>query len=595
MARNSTLITTPDLRTFMQELETRLSGLSHEDLKSLLVQRARGLAPKERNDFLSIFSAAVGVKCPPLELSDRDEELIADIDAFVQALEDGEYYEGWGWDDSIHDERAYGDMSWIGEMDELFARASEMYLASHRDIAAEAYGKLLHSFGLDEETGHFCGEGPPETLIETDVSEAKARYLRCIYELSSRQDRTARMLEEIESLNYVGEQISLQNIINADTKPLADKEEFIPEWIVALKGLDSNETARHWRRWLRPLLREAVVLQNGVDGLAELARESGDVHPEAYHEWVVSLWQSGDSHSAISAAREGVERIASGGHKAHLADALATMADRTQDSALAITSRKQAWRASPTLRRLLSYSSEDSPDRNALDMRLSEELVGASSGSYTIGGVSNGSKQIPRLHLLLHLFAHDYDSVVKYSGKMAPLGWSSSEHPGIVAFPFLTVAASGIADQPATGSSLAHLLDDMATTLGSRHSHKPLIPDETETPIEPILCRFLMDTLACHPVASEDRAKYLCMAVKIAKKRIDSIVSNTHRGAYERAARLAVAIGEAMSLRGSTSDGIDFAISFRAAYPRHIAFRTELEKLIELSPYLPPIPSRKKK
>ena len=85
------------------------------------------------------------------------------------------------------------------------------------------------------------------------------------------------------------------------------------------------------------------------------------------------------------------------------------------------------------------------------------------------------------------------------------------------------------------------------------------------------------------------------MAVKISEERIHEIVSNLYRGAYDRAAQVAMAVGEATSLRGSESDGLEFAVSFRTAYPRHIAFRTELERLIEQSPYLPFVPSRKKK
>ena len=579
----------------MQELETRLSLLSHEELKSLLLRRARGLTPRERTSFLAIFPAMTEVEpCVP-KTSDRDDELIADIEAFAKALEDGEYFEGWGWDDSIHNERAYGDMSWIGDMDDLFARASEMYLAGRRDLAAEAYGKLLHAFELEEETGHFCGEGSPDSLVATDVTEAKARYLRCIYETSSSEDRVARMIEETKSLYYIGEEIELADIINADTKPLSDEEEFLREWIVGLKALDSEEVPVHRHHWWRPLLREAVVLQDDVNGLAELARESGDVHPEAYQEWVVSLWQSGDSHSAISAAREGVERIVNSGQKVRLADALATMAAREGDSTLALAARRESWRALPTLRPLLLYCGEGTPDRQVLDARLSEELAGASSGSYTIPSALYHSEGTPRLHLLLHLLAQDYDAVVRQGDKMKPIGWSSSEHPGMVVFPFLTLAASGMTDRPDEGSSLAHMLDEMAITLSNRSSHGPLLPDTMDEPIESMLGRILLDTLSCHPVTSEDRTSYLDMAKRIAKKRIDSIVSNTYRGAYERAARLAVAVGEAISLRGSSSDGMEFAVSFRADYPRHIAFRTELEKLIEHSPYLPSVPIRKKK
>ena len=270
------------------------------------------------------------------------------------------------------------------------------------------------------------------------------------------------------------------------------------------------------------------------------------------------------------------------------------MPARAGDSALALAARKESWRALPTLRRLLLYCGEGTPDRQVLDARLSEELAGASSGSYIIPSSSYGSDQIPQLHLLLHLLAHDYDTVVRQVEKIEPIGWSSSEHPGTVVFPFLTLAASGMTDRPDEGSSLAHLLDKMAITLSNRSSHGPLLPDTMDEPTELMLDRILLDTLACHPVTSENRSDYLDMAKRIAKKRIDSIVSNTYRGTYERAARLAVAVGETMALRGEELSGIDFVLSIRTAYPRHIAFRKELDELIERSPYIPSVQSRKK-
>ncbi|MHB1461234.1 MAG: hypothetical protein ACYC1M_08145 [Armatimonadota bacterium] len=55
MTNDSGSKTTPDLRTFMQDLEVRLSAFSREELNSLLMQHARRLPPRERNDFLAIF------------------------------------------------------------------------------------------------------------------------------------------------------------------------------------------------------------------------------------------------------------------------------------------------------------------------------------------------------------------------------------------------------------------------------------------------------------------------------------------------------------------------------------------------------------
>ena len=576
----------PDLRTFMQNLEARLNSLSHEQLKSLLITHARGLAPKERNEFLLLFSSdLIECKQSTSEASFPDDELVNDIDAFIDTLESGEYYEGYEWDDSIHDERAYGDESWIGEMDALFDRASEMFFSSHRDLALTAYNKLLHAFEFDQEAGYFCGEDSADLMVDTDIAEAKARYFRCIYDLSPAEARVNDLLEEMELLSNISENVGLSEIINADTNPLADQELFLRDLIVALKELDSEGSSRHNDSWRRPLLREAVLLQDGVDGLAQLARECGATHPEIYLELVRLHWHSGDLRSAEIAAKEGVENVVSSGDNARLADALATLNAHTGDLDAAVAARKHAWRVSPTLQRLLSYCSEGSPDRQILDMRLADESFGVSDGSYSIRASYN-SEEIPGLQLLLHLLAHDYDSVVLNSKRMKPVGWSHSGHAGPVVFPFLVVAASGQTDHFVDRSAISYLLDDMTYKCGYEETDYLIPPYVREKPLAEGLTQLFLDTLACHPVSSEDRMRYLEIAIGIAKQRIDYVVTNTYRGAYERAARLAVAIGEAMSIQGETADGTDFAMSFRKAYPRHSAFRSELAGLIQQSPYL---------
>jgi hypothetical protein len=584
-----------DLRTFIRELETRLNVLSHEDLKSLLIQRARGLTMRERSEFLSMFPPVTKAGLPAVEPSACDDELISDIKAFVQALEDGEYFEYSCWDESIEDERAFGDDTWVVEMDILFDRASRMYLTGHRDLAGEAYGKLLHAFELSHEEGHFCGEDAPESLVKTDVTEVKARYLRCIYETTPQGSRAPRILDELEDLHYIGEEIGLADIINSDAEPLPGMDEFLTEWIAELKSVDSRSTSENAFRWWRPLLREAVVLHNGVDGLAELARESGDVHPEAYQDWAMLLWQSEDIPSAISAAREGVERILDRKENARLADALATMASRSGDSDLAVATRKQAWRTDPSLRRLLLYADEGSPDRRTLDERLHQELVGELEERYRIPTPSFDPNRIPRLRFILHLIAHDYSFATQYVDAIEPLGWTGTETPIPIIFPFLTLAASGMTTRPAEGSSLAQLVSEMAGACGTQENKPHLLPDTMNEPAASMLGRLLLDTLIHHPVTAEDRRRYLEMAKTITKERIHTIVSNTRRGEYEyeQAARLAVAIGESISVQGAASTGMNYVISFRDTYPHHRAFRAELDELIDRSPYLPSSPRKK--
>lgn len=72
-----------------------------------------------------------------------------------------------------------------------------------------------------------------------------------------------------------------------------------------------------------------------------------------------------------------------------------------------------------------------------------------------------------------------------------------------------------------------------------------------------------------------------------------AIVSAKHRGAYGRAARLAVACAEAIALARDRERGFAFVIGVRERFPRHHAFRSELDRATSASPYLPSPPRRR--
>jgi hypothetical protein len=86
----------------------------------------------------------------------------------------------------------------------------------------------------------------------------------------------------------------------------------------------------------------------------------------------------------------------------------------------------------------------------------------------------------------------------------------------------------------------------------------------------------LADALSADPVTGERAAVLLETARRVTDARIEAIVSNKHRGAYARAAVLAFAHAEAVAVR-SSSQAQAYLSGVRARYPRHVAFRQELD------------------
>ena len=97
-----------------------------------------------------------------------------------------------------------------------------------------------------------------------------------------------------------------------------------------------------------------------------------------------------------------------------------------------------------------------------------------------------------------------------------------------------------------------------------------------------------------HPGAPEQRQHWLAITRDSADRRIDAVVSNKHRGTYQQVAVLAVAYAEALTLSGDPSGGAAFVTGIRGRYPRHVAFRTELDRATGESPLLPGPPPRRR-
>lgn len=121
-------------------------------------------------------------------------------------------------------------------MDDLFDRAGEAFVGGDLDLALESYGQLLHAFRLEEDGEVFCGPSAPTEMVATDVTEAKSRYLRALYETAPPSSRPGRLVEEMAALWCVGDPSNLRAIVDARPEAL-DLDGFLPGWIEELKSL----------------------------------------------------------------------------------------------------------------------------------------------------------------------------------------------------------------------------------------------------------------------------------------------------------------------------------------------------------------------
>jgi tetratricopeptide (TPR) repeat protein len=589
--------TTPELGAltlaeFIELLERRAPEGAYAEAIDLLRIVAGKVPPEQRLDVLEALPDVGAATEPDLPLraypdlpeDEPGSELVEEADAFVRRLENGNYYEGMRWDEERHEERAWGDESWCQEMDELFGKSATAYLAGGYTLSARVYGRLLATFRHADRPGIFCGPEAPARMVQTELSQAKRRYLVALFVVSPTEDRPQRLLNEMEALRNIGQtEIGLRSMLEAESEadtPLEGLEAFLPDWISALKGV--RQDPRGWGREARRLLREAVELHAGVDGLGQLARQTGADHPEAYHDWVGLLVRMERPGEAIRAAREGVNRIRDDAYRARLADRLALLASGESELELAVEATRNAWRASPTQVRLLHMIAA----AEAADMR---DAVLAREASAVLRPDWNHSDALA-CRLLLLVGRHE-EAATRFQ-RASALGWGRADHAGSVVLPFLLLGSTELPEPP-RGSAIESFWKDLDNT-GRNYFDRRVLLDrmaegETSTRLfenERPYSDLLREALSLHPIPEVSRPRMLAVAQLKVEAVVREILHGQHRRGQTMAARMAAAVGEAIALQ-RREDGLVFVRGLRKEYRRYGGFVERLAEERASSPILP--------
>lgn len=554
------------LQSFLSSLDRRLQEMSIDEIRGSLLLHAQALPGADRDSFLAIFSATDQphqAERPPDRTWPVDHDPLLDkIDDFVARVAAGRYFEGFGWDNEIHEERSFGDESWVWTFDAFMSSAQDAFLAGRLGLAREAYQRLLEAFTLDEEVGTFCGPEPALDTVNADVSEAQVRYLRAIYETTPVEERAAVLAEAWFDLPEWDADVSLAAVRESLRQDVPDLERFLPSWITELwaSGHESSQVRR--------LLTEATELYGGIDALAVLARQNGPDQADLYLDWVRSLRRSGRCTDARNAAREALDALGGDGSvRAHIAEELADLC--RDDAAHEAAALSSAWRASPSHSRLLALHRAVTRTSEAGEAMAAELAALEASG--------NLSRLDGGLRAALMLLAGRTDDAAKLLDESTD---HSARRPAReVLVPYLL--ASGCAgpqrhEWPST--QLAGLLAtvdhaNLWDWWADDHFPDRSRPRDDDTPS---LAQLLVEQIKTEDVDERVLSERLDAAVQEVGRQVDSIVSSKSRGQYAYAARLVACCAEALTVANGVATGTALMERWRARYPRHSAFQREL-------------------
>ncbi len=157
-------------KEFMEDVRMRLRNYSLEDMRTLILNWAGEEHPAKRREFLSKLLTA------PKQTDEvvshvHVETLLDEIAAFGHRVKEGDYCDGWGWDDAIHDERDWGDESWAEEMDEFLLEVRSLFATEcgcFEEIRGEAEQRIME---LRDKSRVTHSDYPSRELSTSFVSE----------------------------------------------------------------------------------------------------------------------------------------------------------------------------------------------------------------------------------------------------------------------------------------------------------------------------------------------------------------------------------------------------------------------------------------
>jgi hypothetical protein len=598
---------------FLEALEARLAALKPAELRAILMAHAETLPAAERGAFLVIFELAdeagkAGGKRRPRRATDA-ERLLRDIEALAEQC-GASRYEGRGneWEEGGEDEDwDYYEpphATWpTAKIDALFERTDAAFREGDLVLAREAYEKLLTLVAGFGEDGFDADEEEPEPVGATDLDEAKARYLRSLYEMTEAAQRPAALLKALQDLQYVGGPVGLPEVIGARRALLPDRDTFLTAWIELLRQARADQFGFDMEA--RRLLFQAVRMHRGTEGLAELARRDGRRIPVAYRKWVQALAEESRSAEALRAAQEALRALPPRGEiRAWIAEFIAEAAEKDNDAAARLEARHKAFRATPTLARLSALCEAAQPVGELKTVVHAEttrvrSVVAKQSRRKGQDRDAVGMQTGHRLLATLLLLDGETDEAIALAEQAPAVGWSGGAHPGPVVIPYLLCAAVGGAE-PTPGTALADLwrgidADEPLFPMWDLDAQDDDFDGEPETPwpdasLKPRAVRltpFLRAQIERQPVDPERRARFLKVTWTMAERRVREILDKKHRRAYERAARLVGAVAEARIMAGDPGSGHALLENIRQQFSRYSAFTREMGKIARCSPLLP--------
>lgn len=461
----------------------------------------------------------------------------------------------------VEEARSFADAArQIGHADpddvtEHLRRAAKAFLAGDHASARAVFETVLPPIAsVDIDLGQ---HELVEEVLGVDERACVAQYVASVYTTTSLRNRADAMVRALEQVEGVGTLVSpIKEMEDVSAGALPDLGAFLPLWVKRLQQFrpSKDEWETEHERWLR----EAVFRADGVGGLERIARKTK--RPQACIAWCEALADQGDWTGALKACDAAARLVRPSHRRGELLDgaALAAQALGRPDLSKRL---EAAWRAAPTMIRLLRWLAVDGDEHERIRTKAASALARCPK---------TAARQIG----LLRLLVGDVSGAAAVLSKCPGLGWSNPDHPGHTMFPLFAMLLSNaplgetlVTELEGTGR------DPLESFAMTEEKPKPHLAT-------PSMVALIQSACTSISLTGPDGDAAIDAMRSAAEKRAEGILGNSRRRHYGHVALL-VASCVAVAPKSRASELLKWATDLRRQHLRRHAFREELARACE--------------
>lgn len=549
---------------FMGKVEDKLQKMSENDKIKWMKNIARTTGKHDRLQFLT-------------SLDQKQIERSASYDkkqltAWLKKIEDSDLYfecsshEVYG-NHYLDNDYAYEyyDSFHIGAEIEKIVNIAEDLLFQGKYLEALDVYEHLYTLSFSiwdrnmeewEELGFV--EAIEEEIITIDLKQLGLSLMYAVYQTSTGADRATKLFTYLNQNVY--KDMSVEEVFTTGPEELNHIDTFIEEWIGFLVMLENDRASE--------LLREACLLQGGINRLCEVANIHYEKHPVLY-KYACEYLLNEDNH--LTCERVGLGAI----HvlrknlliRSEIARLTVKAAQQLDHFNIVETCYINAFQSHSTLGnfcRLFELSNHREIMNQAT--KYMETLPEKQIPNYHYANVQMKENHLSRIHKdVIKFFNEEFDVLFhKHHRDSMVLGWGSGAK-GIVVPLFLLL----LNKNNHLSKAEKQLIDGIFYRIGIEESDNNYFE------------KWLLNWREKVVLTTDQYDKYLSWVKKQVDKRTTAVVGGGFRKSYYKAAKLIVALGETLESNGEQNATARIIDHYQKEHSRKRAFKAEIASLIQ--------------